>query len=142
MLAAPIKNDPDLSPKTRERYLELAEFQIIPHLGTTRLQKLKPKQVDDWHKTLLKAGAKTGGPLSARTVGHAHRVLHRALQIAVENEVLARNVASAKSPPTVEEEEVEILTSDQITIVIDKLVGHRLYEIVVVDLATGILRTA
>ena len=50
--------------------------------------------------------------------------------------------ASAKSPPTVEEEEVEILTSDQITIVIDKLVGHRLYEIVVVDLATGILRTA
>src|SRR6516162_3534859 len=95
LLAAPIKNDPDLSPKTRERYLELAEFQIIPHLGTTRLQKLKPKQVDDWHKTLLKAGAKTGGPLSARTVGHAHRVLHRALQIAVENEVLARNVASA-----------------------------------------------
>jgi integrase len=135
-----IENDPNLSPKTRERYLELAELQIVPHLGTTLLQKLKPLQVDDWHNTLLKTGAKNGGPLSARTVGHAHRVLHRALQVAVENEVLARNVASIKSPPTVDEEEVEILLKEQIPIVIDKLIGHHLHDLVVVDLNTGLRR--
>jgi integrase len=136
-----IKSDPDLSPKTAERYMELAELQIVPHLGTTLLQKLKPQQVDDWHKALLKTGAKNGGPLSARTVGHAHRVLHRALQIAVENEVLPRNVASLKSPPTVEEGEVEILDSNQIRLVTDELAaGHRLHAIVVLDLATGMRR--
>jgi integrase len=67
-------------------------------------------------------------------------VLHRALQRAVESEVLSRNVASVISPPKVEEEEVEILTEDQINIVLDKLVGHPLYEIAVVDLNTGMRR--
>jgi integrase len=139
-LRAWIKNDPDLSPKTAERYLELAELQIIPHLGNTVLHRLKPKQVKDWHGILLKSGAKDGGPLSARTVGHAHRVLHRALQLAVETEVLARNVASVVSPPRVEEEEVEILTADQVSTVIETLTGHPLYEIAVLDLATGMRR--
>jgi integrase len=135
-----LDSDHDLSPKTKERYRELAENQIVPHIGKTVLQRLKPKQVGDWHKTLLKTGAKNGGPLSARTVGHAHRVLHRALQIAVDDEVLARNVASVKSPPTVDEEEVEILTRDQIPLVIDKLDGHDLHDIVVIDLNTGMRR--
>jgi integrase len=135
-----IKNDPDLSPKTAERYLELAELQVIPHLGNTVLQRLRPKHVKDWHGILLKRGSKNGQPLSARTVGHAHRVLHRALQMAVETEVLARNVASAISPPKIKEQEIEILTDDQITTVMDRLAGHPLYEIAMVDLATGLRR--
>jgi integrase len=129
-----------LAPKTLERYRELAELQIIPHLGAKVMQQLKPHEVETWHDTLLKSGAKNGGPLAARTVGHAHRVLHRALQRAVKSEVLARNVARVKPPPKVEDEEVEILTAEEITVVIDRLVGHRLHEIVVVDLATGLRR--
>jgi integrase len=57
-----------LSPKTRERYQQLAEQQIIPHLGTTPLQKLKPAHVHAWHGTLLTSGGKEGKALSARTV--------------------------------------------------------------------------
>jgi site-specific recombinase XerD len=80
--------------------------------------------VQNWHDTLLKSGGKGGRALSARTVGHAHRVLRRALQRAVESEVLARNVAAVISPPKVAEEEIEILTEDQINLVIHKLAGH------------------
>jgi integrase len=130
----------ELSPKTVERYRELAVNQIVPHLGNNLLQKLTPDQIEKWHAALRKGGAKDGGPLSARTVGHAHRVLHRVLQRAVENLVLMRNVASIKSPPKVEDDEIQILDSGQIKRVIDKLQGHRLYEIVVVDLATGMRR--
>jgi hypothetical protein len=101
-----------LAPKTKERYRELAELQIIPHLGATVMQRLKPHEVRKWHNTLLKTGAKNGRRLSAQTVIHAHRVLHRALQRAVEGEELARNVASIISPSKVEEEEIEILTED------------------------------
>jgi integrase len=129
-----------LSPKTVERYRELADGQIIPHLGSKVMQQLRPYEIDAWHATLLKSGAKSGGPLSARTVRHAHCVLHRALQRAVESEVLSRNVASVKSPPKVDDDEVEILAADQITAVIDKLVDHPLHDIVVVDLATGLRR--
>src|SRR5262245_34193441 len=68
-----------VSPKTRERYRQLAEQQLIPHFGTVLLQKLRPARVEEWHAKLLRSGGKGGRPLSARTVGHAHRVLHRAL---------------------------------------------------------------
>jgi integrase len=135
-----LDNDDGLSLKTRERYRELAEFQIIPHLGNTMLQRLKPKQVKDWHSILLKSGSKKGGKLSARTVGHAHRVLRHSLRMAVATEVLARNVASAISPPKIKEQEIEILTDDQIATVRDRLAGHPLYEIAVLDLATGLRR--
>jgi integrase len=130
-----------LTPKTAERYRELAEGQIIPHLGNISLQKLRPANVAKWHEELLKTGSRKGGPLAARTVGHAHRVLHRALARAVETEALSRNVASIVSPPKVEENEVEILTSDQIALVLDKLQNHPLYEIVAVDLSTGLRRS-
>src|SRR5680860_506145 len=58
-----------LSPKTAERYRQLAVQQIIPHLGAVELQKLKPSQVQDWHGMIMRGGGKGGRPLCARTVG-------------------------------------------------------------------------
>jgi hypothetical protein len=107
----------DLAPMTAECYRELAENQIFPYLGSTALQRLRPFEVEKWHKTLVTSGGKNDGPPSARTVSHAHRLLHRALQMALDSQLVARNVASAKSPSKVakvEEEEVEILTKDQV----------------------------
>ena len=124
----------NVSPKTRERYGELAERQIIPHLGSTKLQKLAPEHVQQWHGTLIGSG------LSPRTVGHAHRVLRLALQCAVKNGTAARNVAAVHSPPKVEEGEIEILSADQIGDVLAKLDGHTLYPIVSLALATGMRR--
>jgi integrase len=129
-----------LTLKTAERYRELAEGQIIPHLGAITLQKLRPAKVAEWHADLLKSGSKTGNSLSARTVGHAHRLLHRALERAVETEVLSRNVAAAVSPPKVESSEVEILDAEQIAATLQRLEGHPLYPIVVLDLASGLRR--
>jgi len=78
------------------------------------LQKLRPAQVHEWHATLLKSGGKDGKSLSPRTVGHAHRVLHRALERAMRLETIARNVAHVIAPPKVETAEVTILNADQI----------------------------
>jgi hypothetical protein len=65
-----------LAPKTAERYRQLAEQQIYPHLGTIMLQKLKPLKLQEWHGILIRSGGKDGKPLSAQTVTQAHRVLH------------------------------------------------------------------
>jgi integrase len=129
-----------LAGKTRERYRQLAEQQIIPHLGGTTLQKLRPAQIADWHLTLLKSGGKDGKPLSARTTGHAHRVLHAALARAARLETIGRNAAGVVRPPKVEAGEVEILSADQIGEVLAKLRGHALYSIVVLALGTGARR--
>jgi integrase len=129
-----------LSAKTTERYRELAERQIIPHLGSVLLQKLRPKQVQTWHANLLKADEATGRVLSARTVGHAHRVLHRVLAHAMAAEEVSRNVAGAVRPPKVTAKEIEILTAEQVTIVLERMQGHPLYSIAALALATGMRR--
>jgi integrase len=126
--------DPGISPKTRERYRQLAELQIIPHLGTVALQKLRPVQVSKWHGELLKTG------LAPRTVGHAHRVLHRSLERAVALELVSRNVAHPASPPKVERVEIVILTAGQIADTLRRIEDHPLHAIVSLAVTTGMRR--
>jgi integrase len=129
-----------LAPGSVQRYWQLAEQQIIPHLGAVLLQKLKPAHLTDWHATLLKAGGQDGQPLAARTVGAAHRVLRLLLARAATNEIVSRNVALAVKPPKVEDREVEILQADQIAAVLAALAGHALEPIAVLALGSGARR--
>jgi len=129
-----------LSPKTIERYRELVDRQIVPHLGAIALQKLRPAHIQDWHAKLLKAGRVDGGPLSARSVGHAHRVLHRAIERAVKGEIVSRNVVHVIKPPKVEAEEIEALSGEQMAAVLVALEGHSLFPIVATALGTGVRR--
>lgn len=129
-----------MSPKTLERYRQLAEQQIIPHLGITVLLKLRPAQIKEWHTTLLKCGGASGRPLSARTVGHAHRVLHRGLERALGLEIVGRNVAHAIRPPKVTEKEVMSLTAEQVVDVLSRLEAHTLFPIAALALGTGMRR--
>jgi integrase len=124
----------DLSPKTLERYRELGERQIIPHLGAEKLPKLKAEHVADWHGKLIAAG------LSAQTVVHAHRVLSFALKRAVSHNTISRNVAAVVKPPKVEEREIEILEPDQLALVMRGLEGHALRPIASLALSTGMRR--
>jgi integrase len=129
-----------LAGKTAERYRQLIEAQIIPHLGAIVLQKLKPAHIADWHDKLIRGGGKDGRPLSARTVGHAHRVLHRALARAAAIELVSRNVASVVKPPKVDEIEIESLKADEIDTVLNALKGHTLEPIAVLALSSGARR--
>lgn len=129
-----------ISPKTAERYEGLIEGQIIPHLGAVLVQKLRPGDIASWHAKLLAGGRRDGGPLSARTAGHAHRVLHRALQQAAATERVARNVAGLVPPPKVETEELEILPAPAVADTLTKLEGAAIRPIVVLALATGMRR--
>ena len=130
----------EVTPKTLERYRQLAEQQIIPRLGNTLLQKLRPVHIEEWHAVLLREGGTTGKPLSPRTVGHAHRVLHRALARAVAAEVIARNVAGSISPPRVDAGEIEILDAEQMASILPKLEGHPLFTIAALALGSGMRR--
>jgi integrase len=130
-----------ISTKTAERYSELIENQIVPHLGTQQLQKLRPAEIENWHTTLRTSGRKDGkGGISARTVGHAHRVLSKALREAVRHALVAKNVAAEEGAPQVDGEEIVILTNDQIKELLTKLVGQSIYCRAIVSLFTGIRR--
>lgn len=112
----------------------------MPHLGTHAVQKLRAAHIAAWHATLLKRGSSEGEPLSARTVGHAHRVLHKALSDATKLETLSRNPAALVVPPKVEHGEVQILAADQVGTVLAVLRDTPLFAPVVVLLETGMRR--
>ena len=91
-----------ITAKTAQRYRELIENQIVPHLGATVVQKLRPLHVEAWHAALRNIG------LAPRTIGHAHRVLSKALKDAVGDDMLVKNVATAKPAPKVADNEMVI----------------------------------
>lgn len=120
--------------KTRERYVELLRLHVRPHIGALPLHKLQPVHLAELYAELLAKG------LGPRTIGHVHRVLHKALRVAVEWSLLARNPAAVARPPKVQAREIEIITIEQAQKILQCLRGRTLYPIIALALATGMRR--
>jgi integrase len=104
-----------ISPKTEERYRELVEHQVVPFLGARFVQKLTPRDIESWHARLLVGGRKGGQRgVSARTVGHAHRIVAKAMREGLRHELVPRNVCAAEPAPRVKPEEMRILTPQRV----------------------------
>jgi integrase len=131
----------DISAKTAERYRELAENQIVPHLGAKLIQKLKPIDIDEWHTALKTKGRKDGeGGISNRTIGHAHRVLSKALREAARHDLVIKNVAAEEGAPKVDDDEMIILAPDQVAALPTTLAGRRIRYAAITALFTGVRR--
>jgi integrase len=128
--------------KTAERYRELIANQIIPHLGNKHLQKLKAIDIERWHNVLISSGRKDGnGGISARTVGHAHRILSKALKEAARFDLVVKNVAATEKPPKADrEDEVQIVEEHRLKELLDKLRGRAIYPKVILSLFAGLRR--
>jgi integrase len=129
----------NVSPKTFERYSELLEKHVAARIGDVRLQKLRPIHLNELYGDLLRGDEKRR-KIATRTVGHVHRVLHRALGHAHRWGLVQQNVAALVSPPRVASTEIELLTPPQVKVVLQKLELHPIYPILVVALATGMRR--
>lgn len=130
----------NVSPKTMERYGDLLRIHVRPHIGAAKIQKLQAVQLAELYARLLREGLGPDRGLSARTVGHVHRCLHKALAVAVEWGVLQRNPADLAKPPKVESTEIAILEEDQAREVLQKLRDDPLYTFVFLGLTTGMRR--
>ena len=126
--------------KTIERYRELIALYIKPNLGAVRIQKLRPVHLNELYAKLLREGGKGGRALAPRTVGHVHRLLHRAIGHAATWGIVTQNVAAVVNPPKVAETELKILAEDQIGAVLRQSNGRTLRPIVSFLLGTGCRR--
>lgn len=127
----------DITARTSQRYMQLVEFQILPHLGALSLQALRPTDVERWLVEVREGGRRNGkGALANRTVGHAYRVLAAALDDAVRAEIVVRNVARVFSPPRVQQTEIVVL--QDVPAFLNAIAGHRLEAFTLVGLLGGL----
>jgi integrase len=109
-------------------------------LGNKHLQKLKAIDIERWHNVLISSGRKDGnGGISARTIGHAHRVLSKALKEAARFDLVIKNVAATEIPRGVKSE-IEIVAENRLKEMLDKLRGRAIYPKVILSLFTGLRR--
>lgn len=116
-----------VSPRSHERYADIARKNIAPLLGGVTLNKLRPAQIAEAYATALASGRRDGkGGLSPRTVHHMHRILKQALGQAVKWELLNRNPCDAVDPPKVERATMQTFDLPQTAELIDALRDTRM----------------
>ena len=132
----------NVSPKTRERWTQLAVNQITPRLGGAPLQRIKPSHLTELYATLTREGGVGGGPLASRTVGHCHRLLRRALGHALAWGLIQTNPAAVARPPRLLDSEIAIPGEGEIAAMLKHLSerDRQLYTLGVLALATGARR--
>lgn len=84
---------PRMKPGTLVNYRSMVGKWLIPTIGNVRLDRLAPQHVRAVHQAAAKAG------LSPTTVGHIHRALGTAINDAMREGLVARNVVSLVPKP-------------------------------------------
>src|SRR4051794_36524218 len=81
--------------RTLESYRSTVRLHLRPGVGHHRLDRLQPEHLERLYGALADKG------LSPASILRAHRVLSRALRIALQRGKVARNVATLVDPPAV-----------------------------------------
>jgi integrase len=118
-----------ITARTAQRYRQLVKNQIAPQLGGKSLQKLSTLDIEMWHAALRAGG------LAARTIGHAHRVLGKALNDAEKHGLIIKNICKVQNAPKPPDTEMAIV--HDVPALVEKLRGSRLYVLAIVALFTG-----
>ena len=92
-------------PSTLHTYRGYVRKRIVPALGHHRLGKLEPEHLEQFYRDSLAEG------LAPATVLQMHRILSRALKVALRRGRVARNVATLVDAPSVHRAEVQPLTA-------------------------------
>ena len=108
-----------MAPRTLADYRSKTRNWIVPLLGKHRLDRLTPEHLDTAYTLMLRRG------LSPSTVLKVHRILSRALRIAVRRGRISRNVATLVDAPAVAPNEIEPLTREEARRILDVAANKR-----------------
>ncbi|CAA9472083.1 MAG: Integrase [uncultured Rubrobacteraceae bacterium] len=118
--------------RTWERYEQIVHVHIKPTLGRAKLKTLNPAQVRALYRERLAGGS------SPRTVQYVHVTLHKALEQAQGDGLVARNVAKGIKAPRPKKKEIVPLTPDQARAFLEAARGDRFEALFVLALQCGL----
>lgn len=98
----------NLKPKTRYGYRNLLNTRVLPTFGNTRLNRIERLDIERWVSAMVAEG------LSASRTRQAYNVLAAALDAAVANGYLVKNVARGVELPRVKTAERRFLSPNQV----------------------------
>jgi integrase len=117
------------SPRARRNVIGISRKTKSCRISVAKpMQKLTRLDIEAWHNAPHQTKA-------ARTIGHAHRVLHKALGDAEADNLVAKNVCRSKKAPKPAEGEMVIV--HDVPDFIAKICSSRLYIQALVAIVTG-----
>lgn len=124
--------------KTRCDYESSIRCYIKPHLGGIKLTELKGMQIQEFYNNLLKNGSlrKKGG-LSPKTVRNIHVAFHRALEQAVNDDLIMKNPLRGVTLPSQKGKPIEILTKEEQKKLVDNCGEHPWEMAILLTLYSG-----
>ncbi len=126
--------EPNTSPQTYRGYNSLVNYHLIPKLGHIPLTKIRPQHIQNLHADMLRSG------LSNRTVLHAYRVLHRALEHAVKWRLINWNPCDAVDAPRAHRTETTTLSIHDVKRLLEATAASRYRHIIYLAIETGLRR--
>lgn len=156
-----------LAPKTYASYRCEIENHIKPNLGSIKLLRLTPMQLQNYYTVLQKEGKANilnrklekedldprarkraekrlkkmteegKAGLSGTTVNYHHRIIHKALKQAYKWQMVGQNVADAVETPKKNPTEIEYMKKHQVHHFINAIKGNYDYPVILAAIYTG-----
>lgn len=138
--------EPNLAPKTYQRYKEILDSRIIPALGYARLDQIKPLHIVQFENSLRQDGVRKDGKkggLSEKTIMQHHRILSIIFNTAVQWDILKENPVKKVTPPKVKKKEIPAYDEEQTAAMLAALEQEPLKYQALIHLAlvTGLRRS-
>lgn len=132
-----IQIEKEVRANTYRGYCSNMNNHIIPYFENKKikLRNLKAKQLEDYYSTLIDKG------LSPTTVKHHHQNISKALNDAVRDEIINRNVATTTRVPKVEKYKAKFLSPLQIEQLVQTVKGDVIELPVILAVYSGMRRS-
>jgi integrase len=123
---------PAVRPRTWQRYEEYVRIHVRPGLGSLLLAKVEPRHLQHLY------AERQGAGLSARSVGHMHRMLHKAFGQATRWGITVRNITDLVDPPRAAHVEMRTLSPAEAERFLDATRGDPLEALYVLAITAGL----
>jgi integrase len=133
----------NLEPNTHEVYGHYARAYIKPKLGHVQLQQLTATDLRAFYSELAASGGRRSQGLKPKTIKNVHALIHRALEDAVDQGLVTRNVAALRSarPPKLEKTERGVWTPENLRVFLIAMADDRLAALWLLLATTGLRRS-
>lgn len=132
---------PAVRPNTLKNYRRYVANNIQPYLGDKQICKVTTADVQSLYCKLQREGSAEGGPLAGATVRRIHDVLHQALDVAVNRNLIVKNPSNDVTLPKKVTTPKTILNNEQLERFMEAIkADEHWHDFFYLEITTGLRR--